>query len=92
LVFTLERAVGGEADVDFRLEWHGRYSHSRAYVEQVLSVARLQPEIAQAELRMASGAPLAALAAPYLTGPQYFSIQPTNSLISSLRGMVCDES
>jgi predicted TPR repeat methyltransferase len=61
LVFTLEHAVGGEAEVDYRLEWHGRYSHARTYVEQVLSGARLRPEIATAELRMESGAPVAGL-------------------------------
>jgi predicted TPR repeat methyltransferase len=60
-VFTLEHAVGGEADVDYRLELHGRYSHAAAYVERVLAFAGLQPEIAHAELRMESGAPVAGL-------------------------------
>ena len=60
-VFTLEHAVGGEADVDYRLELHGRYSHSRAYVERVLAAFGLQPWIVQAELRMESGAPVAGL-------------------------------
>lgn len=61
LVFTLEHAVRGEADLDYRLELHGRYSHASAYVEQLLAVARLQPAIAHAELRMESGAPVAGL-------------------------------
>jgi len=61
LVFTLEHAVKGEADVDFRLEYHGRYSHTRAYVERLLTVAGLHPEIAEAELRMESGAPVPGL-------------------------------
>jgi predicted TPR repeat methyltransferase len=61
LVFTLEHAVGGEADVDYRLELHGRFSHAAAYVERVLAFAGLQPEIAHAELRMESGAPVAGL-------------------------------
>jgi len=61
LVFTLEHAVGGEAGVDYRLELHGRYSHARAYVEQLLAVARLQPEIIHAELRMEAGAAVAGL-------------------------------
>jgi predicted TPR repeat methyltransferase len=60
-VFTLERAVGGEADVDYRLELHGRYSHARAYVEQLLAFSGLRPEIAHAELRMEAGAPVAGL-------------------------------
>ena len=37
LVFTLEHAVGDSAGVDYRLELHGRYSHARAYVEQLLT-------------------------------------------------------
>jgi len=61
LVFTLEHAEGGEADVDYRLELHGRYSHAGAYVERVLACAGLQPEIAHAELRMESGTPVAGL-------------------------------
>lgn len=61
LVFTLEHAVGGEAPTDYRLEWHGRYSHARAYVERRLAGAGLQPEIAEAELRMESGTPVAGL-------------------------------
>jgi predicted TPR repeat methyltransferase len=61
LVFTVEHSVGGEADVDYRLELHGRYSHARAYVEQLLALSGLQPEIAHAELRMEAGAPVAGL-------------------------------
>ena len=61
LVFTLEDAAGRAAEISYRLEWHGRYSHARAYVEQVLAVAGLQPEIAHADLRMESGAPVAGL-------------------------------
>ena len=60
-VFTLEHMVGGEADVDYHLELHGRYSHARAYVERLLAAVRLLPEIARAELRMESGAPVAGL-------------------------------
>jgi predicted TPR repeat methyltransferase len=61
LIFTLEHAVGGDATLDYRLELHGRYSHSRGYVERLLTGAGLVPEIAQAELRMESGAPVAGL-------------------------------
>src|SRR5262245_57317026 len=43
LVFTLEHAVGDTDDAGFRLELHGRYSHARAYVEQLLAAAGLQP-------------------------------------------------
>ena len=47
--------------MDYRLEMHGRYSHSRAYVEQLLVSCGLQPEIVPAELRMEAGAPVAGL-------------------------------
>jgi len=61
LVFTLEHAVRGEPDLDYRLEFHGRYSHARAYVERILTVVGLQPKIAPAELRMEAGVPVAGL-------------------------------
>jgi predicted TPR repeat methyltransferase len=61
LVFTLEHAVGGKADLGYRLEPHGRYSHTTAYVERVLAAACLESEIAYADLRMESGAPVAGL-------------------------------
>jgi predicted TPR repeat methyltransferase len=60
-IFTLEHAAEVEADVDYRLEWHGRYRHARAYVEQMLAFSGLQPEIVPAELRMEAGAPVAGL-------------------------------
>jgi predicted TPR repeat methyltransferase len=61
LVFTLEHAVRGGPDVDYRLGFHGRYSHGRAYVERILTVVGLQPTIAHAELRMEAGVPVAGL-------------------------------
>jgi predicted TPR repeat methyltransferase len=60
-IFTLEHAVGAAADINWRLELHGRYSHARAYVERELTAAGLQPSVAPAELRMESGAPVAGL-------------------------------
>jgi predicted TPR repeat methyltransferase len=60
-IFTLEHAVEAAADVSWRLELHGRYSHARAYVEGVITAAGLQPWIAPADLRMESGAPVAGL-------------------------------
>jgi predicted TPR repeat methyltransferase len=59
LIFTLERAEGSGPDV--RLELHGRYTHTQAYVERLLTAAGLTPEIAHAELRMESGVPVAGL-------------------------------
>ena len=61
LVFTLEHALEADADVDYRLEVHGRYSHTRAYVERLLALAGLESKIAEAELRIESGAPVAGL-------------------------------
>ncbi len=60
-VFTLEHATGAEPDTGFRLELHGRYSHGRTYVERLMAGAGLMSEIAQADLRMESGAPVAGL-------------------------------
>jgi predicted TPR repeat methyltransferase len=61
LLFTLEHAVGAAADVDYRLEFHGRYSHTRPYVARQLARAGFDAEFAEAELRMESGAPVAGL-------------------------------
>jgi predicted TPR repeat methyltransferase len=60
-VFTLEHACGGGEDFSYRLEHHGRYSHGRRYIEELLSSAGLTTEVAEAELRMESGAPVAGL-------------------------------
>jgi SAM-dependent methyltransferase len=61
-IFSLEHAQDGAADLDghpgYHLELHGRYSHSRAYVEQLLTDAGFAPEIAQAHLRTESGVPV----------------------------------
>ena len=59
LVFTLEHAVGD--GVAHRLEMHGRYSHGRAFVEQLLASTGLQPKIIEAELRMEAGVPVRGL-------------------------------
>jgi predicted TPR repeat methyltransferase len=73
-IFTLEHSVGAPADVNWRLELHGRYSHSRAYVERVLTAAGLQPWITAAELRMESGAPVAGLV---IRGTKSTTLSPT---------------
>jgi predicted TPR repeat methyltransferase len=59
-IFTLERMVD-ESVSDYRLELHGRYSHSRSYVERLLAGARLTADIVDADLRMESGVPVAGL-------------------------------
>ena len=60
LVFTVEHNVA-PADADFRLELHGRYSHSHEYVLRVLEEAGLSAHIRQADLRMEAGEPVAGL-------------------------------
>jgi predicted TPR repeat methyltransferase len=40
---------------------HGRYSHGRAFVEQLLASKGLQPKIIEAELRMEAGVPVRGL-------------------------------
>jgi len=59
-VFTLEHTTG-EGETTYRLERHGRYSHGQSYVERMLTAAGLQPTIAQSELRMEAGVPVAGL-------------------------------
>ena len=61
LVFTLEHDVRGDEAAGYRLEFHGRYAHRRAYVEQILAAAGLRSQIVEADLRMESGAPVAGL-------------------------------
>lgn len=60
LVFTVEEAeVSGHG---FRLNPHGRYSHSRTYVAEALQLAGFAPPcIDAAVLRMESGSPVAGL-------------------------------
>ena len=60
-IFTLERAVGCGVDVDYRLEPHGRYSHTQTYVEHLLNRFGLELKIVQAELRMEAGVPVPGL-------------------------------
>ena len=60
LVFTLEHAAA-DSGAGYRLELHGRYSHARAYVEQLLTLSGLQSKIIQADLRMEAGAPVRGL-------------------------------
>ncbi len=60
LIFTLEHGVAATAP-DYHLEKHGRYTHARPYVERLLVLNGLTPDIGQAELRMESGVPVAGL-------------------------------
>jgi predicted TPR repeat methyltransferase len=60
LVFTLEHWIGEER-CEHQLQLHGRYSHTKAYVERLLAALGLQMTITDAELRMESGRPVPGL-------------------------------
>jgi predicted TPR repeat methyltransferase len=60
LVFTVEHN-GAQDGTDFRLELHGRYSHSREYVLGVVAEAGLWAHIQKADLRMEAGEPVVGL-------------------------------
>jgi predicted TPR repeat methyltransferase len=60
-VFTLEELVGPAEGVEFRIETHGRYSHTQSYVERVLQRAGFTTDIAHADLRTESALPVAGL-------------------------------
>ena len=60
LVFTVEH-TGAQDGTDFRLELHGRYSHSDEYVHRALETVGLSSEVRRADLRMEAGEPVAGL-------------------------------
>lgn len=60
-VFTVEEAVGPEAEESYMLEPHGRYTHGAGYVERLLAGAGLEPTIGRADLRLESGVPVKGL-------------------------------
>jgi predicted TPR repeat methyltransferase len=60
-VFTVEELVDTDGGRRFELNTHGRYSHTRDYVERVLAGVGLDAAIERAELRLEVGAPVAGL-------------------------------
>jgi predicted TPR repeat methyltransferase len=58
LIFTLEHAAESSGTNDYRLEFHGRYSHTSEYVERLLAASALEPTITRAELRLEGGVPV----------------------------------
>ena len=59
LVFTLERADEAAAPQGHRINPHGRYSHTRAYVEKALAEAGFERcEIVEDVLRQEAGSPV----------------------------------
>jgi predicted TPR repeat methyltransferase len=59
LIFTVEAAEGECAPLGYLLHYRGRYLHARSYLEDVLRRAGFATAIAQAELRMEGGLPVA---------------------------------
>ena len=61
LIFTVEELTDAGSDAGYALSLHGRYCHTRQYLERVLADANLRPEIVPAELRLEAGDPVAGL-------------------------------
>lgn len=68
LIFTVEEAIDAAEGVEYRIVHHGRYQHSRRYLERVLGEAGLEWSIVRAELRMESGIPVAGLVVRAMKG------------------------
>jgi predicted TPR repeat methyltransferase len=61
LIFTVEELADAHPATGYTISPHGRYSHTRDYVEGVLRSVDLVPEIVGAELRLEAGTPVAGL-------------------------------
>jgi predicted TPR repeat methyltransferase len=61
LIFTVEQLSGAGSGAGYSISHHGRYCHSREYVERVLAGANLRPEIVPAQLRLEAGDPVPGL-------------------------------
>jgi predicted TPR repeat methyltransferase len=61
LIFTVEELIDAGSDAGYSISPHGRYSHTREYLERVLVDANLRPEIVPAHLRLEAGDPVPGL-------------------------------
>lgn len=61
LIFTVEELVGAGFEAGYSISLHGRYCHTRDYLERVIAAANLRPEIVQADLRLEAGDPVPGL-------------------------------
>jgi predicted TPR repeat methyltransferase len=61
LIFTVEELIDAGSDAGYSISPHGRYTHTRQYLERVLADANLRPEIVPAELRLEAGDPVQGL-------------------------------
>ena len=61
LIFTVEELSVEGLHTGYAISPHGRYSHTRQYIERVLTDVQLRPEIIDAELRLEAGEPVQGL-------------------------------
>jgi predicted TPR repeat methyltransferase len=61
LIFTVEELIDAGSDAGYSISVHGRYGHTRRYVERVLADVNLRAEILPAELRLEAGNPVPGL-------------------------------
>jgi predicted TPR repeat methyltransferase len=59
LIFTVEASTADGKPPGYELRYHGRYVHTRGYLEDALRRAGFRTDIVQAELRMEAGLPVA---------------------------------
>ena len=59
LIFTVEELTGDGSDAGYSIGLHGRYRHSREYIERVLAEVNLRVEVVPADLRLEAGDPVA---------------------------------
>ena len=69
LIFTVE-ALTGPSDSEYSIRHHGRYCHTRRYVERVLREANLRSEVIPTELRLEAGEPVAGLLVVGIKAPE----------------------
>jgi predicted TPR repeat methyltransferase len=60
-IFTVEQLLEPTSDAPYRLSPHGRYGHTRQYLERVLAASNLEAQIVTAELRLEAGEPVPGL-------------------------------
>jgi predicted TPR repeat methyltransferase len=61
IIFTVEELIDAGSVAGYSISPHGRYGHTRQYIECVLASAHLRPEIVPAELRLENGVPVRGL-------------------------------
>ena len=78
LIFTVEELIDAGSDAGYSISPHGRYSHTRQYLERVLADANLRPEIVPAELRLEAGDPVPGLVVRATKPTAAFRLAPSD--------------